>query len=99
MLAQQAFGAATKILEQIDGLLNTPTDSLQARGVKDLIQQGAGLRARRGASRPSEAAWKRGECGGSNAGDWVCKDQIHAQPAEPTIARICYDDQTSPLSN
>ena len=33
---QQAFGAAKKILEQIDGLLNARTDSLQARDIKDL---------------------------------------------------------------
>ena len=36
MLAQQAFGAATNIMEQIDCLLDADTDSLQAMDVKDL---------------------------------------------------------------
>ena len=36
VLAQQAFGTAKKILEQINGLLNARTDSLQAREIKDL---------------------------------------------------------------
>ena len=35
-MAHQAFGAAKKILEQIDSLLNARTDSLQAREIKDL---------------------------------------------------------------
>ena len=34
VLAQQAFGAAKKILEQINGLLDAWTDSLQAREIK-----------------------------------------------------------------
>ncbi|HCP99873.1 MAG TPA: hypothetical protein DIT99_03920 [Candidatus Latescibacteria bacterium] len=33
---QQAFGAAKKILEQINGLLDARTDSLQARDIKDM---------------------------------------------------------------
>ena len=36
IMAYQAFGAAKKILEQINGLLNARTDSLQAREIKDL---------------------------------------------------------------
>ncbi len=36
VLAQQAFGASKKILEQINGLLDAQTDSLQARDVKDM---------------------------------------------------------------
>jgi len=36
IMAHQAFGAAKKILEQINGLLNAQTDSLQAREIKDL---------------------------------------------------------------
>ncbi len=36
VLAQQAFGAAKKILEQINGLLNAQTDSFQARDIKDM---------------------------------------------------------------
>ena len=36
VLAQQAFGTAKKILEQICGPLNARTDSLQAREIKDL---------------------------------------------------------------
>jgi hypothetical protein len=36
IMAHQAFGAAKKILEQINGLLNARTDSLQAREIKDL---------------------------------------------------------------
>jgi len=35
-MAHQAFGAAKKILEQINGLLDARTDSLQAREIKDL---------------------------------------------------------------
>ena len=36
VLAQQAFGTAKKILEQINGLLNAQTDALQARDIKDM---------------------------------------------------------------
>ena len=35
-MAHQAFGAAKKNLEQIGGLLDARTDSLQARKIKDL---------------------------------------------------------------
>ena len=35
-MAHQAFSAAKKILEQINGLLNARTDSLEAREIKDL---------------------------------------------------------------
>ena len=35
-MAHQAFGAAKKILEQINDLLDARTDSLQAREIKDL---------------------------------------------------------------
>lgn len=35
-MAHQAFGAAKKNLEQIGGLLDARTDSLQARYIKDL---------------------------------------------------------------
>jgi hypothetical protein len=36
IMAHQAFGAAKKILEQINGLLNAQTDALQARDIKDM---------------------------------------------------------------
>ena len=36
VLAQQAFGTASKIINHIDGLLDGDTGSLQARDVKDL---------------------------------------------------------------
>jgi hypothetical protein len=36
VLAQQAFGAAKKILEQINGLLNAQRDALHARDIKDM---------------------------------------------------------------
>ena len=36
VLAQQAFGTAKKILEQINGLLDAQADSLQARDIKDM---------------------------------------------------------------
>ena len=35
-MAHQAFGAAKKNLEQIGGLLDARTDSLQARDIKDM---------------------------------------------------------------
>ena len=36
IMAHQAFGAAKKILEQIDRLVSMETDSLKAREIKDL---------------------------------------------------------------
>ena len=36
VLAQQAFGTAKKILEQINDLLDAQADSLQARDIKDM---------------------------------------------------------------
>jgi len=35
-MAHQAFGAAKNILEQINGLLDAQTDSLQARYIEDM---------------------------------------------------------------
>ena len=35
-MAHQGFGAAKKVLEQINGLLDARTDSLQARDIKDM---------------------------------------------------------------
>ena len=35
-MAHQAFGAAKKILEQKNSLLNAQTDALQARDIKDM---------------------------------------------------------------
>ena len=36
IMAHQAFGAAKKIIGQIDELLDAPADSLQARDIKDM---------------------------------------------------------------